>query len=315
MKTPHHPNTMKEVNESNTARTTPDLDLAAIKARADAATEGPWKSKPIRFHDSRGFTENCNWREIEGVETWDGSTPLNYSPKPYYIALPDATFIAHARTDIPALLTALASKTAEVEAVRKERDDVKSELAIVMPILSDLRWHANAICAISGTGEHDITKTVANIIVERDTLRTELETMRRERDEAVAKQPINTSLRLFDLVRFMRSELLEKELIDEDEYSWLCYGSEMAIDTKKGGSPSRARLEEYDQLRTSLASAERDKARLESACRRIAKDVLKVGLAETVGDCIKVARHIEALANGATNQTAALAAETKGEGR
>ena len=67
------------------------------------------------------------------------------------------------------------------------------------------------------------------------------------------KQPINTSLRLFDLVRFMRSELHEAELISDEEYGWLCYGSDMAV-SPKGGSPSRARLEEYDEMRAELAA-------------------------------------------------------------
>ena len=65
-------------------------------------------------------------------------------------------------------------------------------------------------------------------------------------------RPINTSLRLFDLVRFMRSELHEQNLITDDEYAWLC-SSEMAM-SESGGSPSPRRLEDYDQLRAELAT-------------------------------------------------------------
>lgn len=62
------------------------------------------------------------------------------------------------------------------------------------------------------------------------------------------KPAINTNVRLFDLVRYMRAELHEDELITDEEYGWLCAGSPMAT-SPKGGSPSRERLEDYDELR------------------------------------------------------------------
>jgi len=67
-----------------------------------------------------------------------------------------------------------------------------------------------------------------------------------ERELSEVKE-INTNVRLFDLVRFMRSELHKQNLITDDEYGWLC-SSEMAMD-KNGGSPSPRRLEDYDILR------------------------------------------------------------------
>ncbi len=60
------------------------------------------------------------------------------------------------------------------------------------------------------------------------------------------KSDINTNVRLFDLVRFMRSELHEAELITDEEYAWLCMGCAMA---KGQGSPSPRRLEDYDEIR------------------------------------------------------------------
>lgn len=57
-------------------------------------------------------------------------------------------------------------------------------------------------------------------------------------------------LRYFDLVRYMRSELFEKELIDEDEYASLCI--EGGKDGELAGSV--ARLEGYDKIRAELAS-------------------------------------------------------------
>ena len=64
-----------------------DLDLDAIEARADAATDGPWVVKLL-----------------------------------------DAEFIAHARTDVPALVAALREARAKVEAMRSWIDGAKVDL-------------------------------------------------------------------------------------------------------------------------------------------------------------------------------------------
>lgn len=58
---------------------------------------------------------------------------------------------------------------------------------------------------------------------------------------------INTSERLFDLVRYMRSELHEGGLITDQEYAWLCAGDPMAT-SPTVGSPSAQRLEEYGEM-------------------------------------------------------------------
>ena len=57
---------------------------------------------------------------------------------------------------------------------------------------------------------------------------------------------INTNTRLFDLVRYMRFELHEAELITDEEYAWICAEAPMA---KGQGSPSPRRLEDYDEIR------------------------------------------------------------------
>ena len=62
---------------------------------------------------------------------------------------------------------------------------------------------------------------------------------------------INTNVRLFDLVRYMRSELHEAELITDEEYAWLLSEAPMA---RGKGSPSPRRLEDYDEIRTELKS-------------------------------------------------------------
>jgi hypothetical protein len=71
---------------------------------------------------------------------------------------------------------------------------------------------------------------------------------------------INTNVRLFDLVRFMRSELHEADLITDREYGWLCAEAPMA---KGQGSPSPRRLEDYDEIRSKMR-------RMEDALRKIA---------------------------------------------
>lgn len=83
---------------------------------------------------------------------------------------------------------------------------------------------------------------------------------------------------LFDLVRFMRSELHQAELITDEEYSWLCHGSDMAT-SPKGGSPSRQRLEDYDELRAELTHLRAESLRLASANDALQKE--RDGLRDT----------------------------------
>jgi hypothetical protein len=79
-----------------------DLDLEAIKARADAATPGPWDVQTPHVH-------------------MDGTTQVRVAPigKPKIfvdtMSQLDAEFIAHARADVPALL----ARIAELEAERR----------------------------------------------------------------------------------------------------------------------------------------------------------------------------------------------------
>lgn len=85
------------------------IDLEAIREREKKATKGPWK-----------------WHEDPGVK-WDDPMDCGYDSRapdrgaPYYCTGPNATtseqasvdalFIAHARTDIPALLELVQAQT------------------------------------------------------------------------------------------------------------------------------------------------------------------------------------------------------------
>lgn len=82
------------------------LDLDAIEARAAAATPGPWWVERPEGHDAyiaygtRG----------DGADTFDLYDLYNVDT--------DYAFMAHARTDVPALI-------AEVRALRKERPNAE----------------------------------------------------------------------------------------------------------------------------------------------------------------------------------------------
>jgi hypothetical protein len=77
-------------------------------------------------------------------------------------------------------------------------------------------------------------------------------------DDTMGKTIPITERRLFDLVRYMRSELQDAGLITMGEWTWLTTGA--TPDVPGAGSPSRKRLEEYDELAARLAAmtAERD---------------------------------------------------------
>jgi hypothetical protein len=51
--------------------------------------------------------------------------------------------------------------------------DLLERLEKAEKVAADLRWHADAICAMSGHSDNDITKTVADIIAERDRLKAD----------------------------------------------------------------------------------------------------------------------------------------------
>ncbi len=165
-----------------------------------------------------------------------------------------------------------------------EQNDILSAKLAEVTILAEER--RKELAAQGSSSYVEIQKTCGVLEKSRDSLRQQLEEAKHayavvseqldatpillhQLEEARKKQPINTSLRLFDLVRFMRSELLEKELITEAEYSWLAHSSPMAT-TPKGGSPSRERLEEYDDLAAQLAhvTAERDEARAQISSQK-----------------------------------------------
>lgn len=88
--------------------------LGQIEARADAATEGPWK---IETH--YGMSQSRR-RQIV-VPGWMTPIAVLGQENPY--GDPDAEFIAHSRTDVPALLAALRAVLAECEELDEVPED------------------------------------------------------------------------------------------------------------------------------------------------------------------------------------------------
>jgi len=89
--------------------------LDQIQARADKATAGPWTAQDLETeHGHRGIfwisDLNHGAKTIAEIDANDGGIEAIWSFK-------DAEFIAHARTDIPALLAMMREQRARLDAV------------------------------------------------------------------------------------------------------------------------------------------------------------------------------------------------------
>lgn len=82
------------------------IDIPAIEARANAATEGPWEALP--WEAEAGGGDWNLWGPKAPNHSMDSSLQGDFGFEA------DAQFVAHARTDIPALI----SEVRRLEAVR-----------------------------------------------------------------------------------------------------------------------------------------------------------------------------------------------------
>ena len=91
------------------------LDLDAIEARAEAATDGPW----LASHNVTEDTHDVSVLYSNGI----GVLVADFHKRP-----DDARFAAHARTDVPALVAALRKAEAQVAAVLALCDQADARL-------------------------------------------------------------------------------------------------------------------------------------------------------------------------------------------
>ena len=94
-----------------------ELDLAAIRARYEAATEGPWINAHGEFvSQAETYIAICRVNRPVLEDIVAGKTIL--APRGAEQANED--FIAHARTDLPAVVEALEEAQKKLEAVRTQ---------------------------------------------------------------------------------------------------------------------------------------------------------------------------------------------------
>lgn len=86
-------------------------DLAAIEARAEAATPGPWD---VELSEVVYVAPDVN-----PIPTWAIPAIQDLAGE---MSDADAHFIAHARADVPRLLSRVRAQAAEIAALREERD-------------------------------------------------------------------------------------------------------------------------------------------------------------------------------------------------
>ena len=103
-----------------------DIDLDAIEARANAATDGPW---------SVYQTMHAEPKVVNSTGHWPAGEVANASNSPADYGNADAEFIAHARTDVPAL----------VAEVRRLREDADEDASVRDMLASLLTSTANAL--------------------------------------------------------------------------------------------------------------------------------------------------------------------------
>lgn len=93
-------------------------ELQAIRDRVAKASPGPWTTEPGAYSGanwSLGYSSDYD-KDVTVYLTTDGV----HASEMYGDAATDGEFIAHARTDIPALLKAIDARDAELAQLRAE---------------------------------------------------------------------------------------------------------------------------------------------------------------------------------------------------
>lgn len=104
------------------------IDLEAIEARVNAASEGPWINRPEKSFNVQSVNKNIASCFRTG----------------------NAEFIAHAREDIPALLAEVKRQAAEIAAVTAEQDAAIADINLLEDC-SVCKHHDCDSCDLAGT--------------------------------------------------------------------------------------------------------------------------------------------------------------------
>lgn len=139
--------------------------LAAIAARAEAATEGPWLSS----HNITENTYDVSVLYADGIGVVIADCRRRAA---------DAEFIAHARQDVPDLIAALQAAEAEVERLRELLHDCR-ENSTTLRELVDGR----------DAGEANLREHILALTAERDAARAQVRVV-----EALHKPETKTRL-------------------------------------------------------------------------------------------------------------------------
>lgn len=155
-----------------------DLDLDAVEARADAATDGPWFWRNAQGRSGAIYLQGARTRIVMAFKRMgmNGAQPmfpgldgLLYESADVNInQFPDAEFIAHARTDVPALVALVRAKESWIDGAKVDMAALEEAAA------KATAWHMEAL------------DDLAACVAERDEARAEVERLRLDADKRLS---------------------------------------------------------------------------------------------------------------------------------
>ena len=158
-----------------TPRTLTDAEIAAIRARVEAATKGPWS---LHMHGDALENDVAHISGPHGCAFIMVHAGAENVSNGHYVTRDEARsiapLIAHSRTDIPALLAALTDARERAERLRKALDRAADMLSAVAGDIED----GYALIALRG-------KYVTAILRARDDAHAALSDPTREEDSHV----------------------------------------------------------------------------------------------------------------------------------
>jgi len=107
----------------------PDIDLDAIEARANAATDGPWEPERY-FWKRKGYPFGDCW--AWGISDSHGEIAAAVDDLETTEA--NAAFIAHARTDVPALVALVRAKQSWIDGAKVDLDGYDEARAAIAAV-------------------------------------------------------------------------------------------------------------------------------------------------------------------------------------